>query len=123
MGDEQVVYSWIEWPSKEHHDAVWPKIMADERTEVRCCKRVRLKIAPSFRLRQLLGNPTGRANGQNCCRAVHDHSLLCRPWYQRSMSVYSRNHISNGPGKCALGNSVRRLHNELRHQIERLINS
>jgi uncharacterized protein YbaA (DUF1428 family) len=30
-GDEQVVYSWIEWPSKEHHDAVWPKIMADER--------------------------------------------------------------------------------------------
>jgi uncharacterized protein YbaA (DUF1428 family) len=30
-GDEQIVYSWIEWPSKEHHDAVWPKIMADER--------------------------------------------------------------------------------------------
>ena len=30
-GDEQVVYSWIEWPSREHHDAVWPKIMADER--------------------------------------------------------------------------------------------
>ena len=31
MGDEQVVYSWIEWPSKEHHDAAWQKIMADER--------------------------------------------------------------------------------------------
>src|SRR5579859_530721 len=30
-GDEQVVYSWIEWPSKEHHDAAWPKIMSDER--------------------------------------------------------------------------------------------
>lgn len=30
-GDEQVVYSWIEWSSKEHHDSVWPKIMADER--------------------------------------------------------------------------------------------
>jgi len=30
-GDEQIVYSWIEWPSKEHHDAVWQKIMADER--------------------------------------------------------------------------------------------
>ena len=30
-GDEKVVYSWIEWPSKEHHDAVWPKIMADDR--------------------------------------------------------------------------------------------
>jgi uncharacterized protein YbaA (DUF1428 family) len=29
--DEQVVYSWIEWPSKEHHDSVWPKLMADER--------------------------------------------------------------------------------------------
>jgi uncharacterized protein YbaA (DUF1428 family) len=29
--DEKVVYSWIEWPSKEHHDAVWPKIMADDR--------------------------------------------------------------------------------------------
>jgi uncharacterized protein YbaA (DUF1428 family) len=30
-GDEQVVYSWIEWPSKEHHDTAWPKLMADER--------------------------------------------------------------------------------------------
>ncbi len=30
-GEEQVVYSWIEWPSREHHGAAWPKIMADER--------------------------------------------------------------------------------------------
>jgi uncharacterized protein YbaA (DUF1428 family) len=30
-GDENVVYSWIEWPSKAHRDAAWPKIMADER--------------------------------------------------------------------------------------------
>ena len=30
-GDERIVYSWIEWPSKDHHGAVWPKIMADER--------------------------------------------------------------------------------------------
>jgi len=29
--EERVVYSWIEWPSREHHDAAWPKIMADER--------------------------------------------------------------------------------------------
>jgi uncharacterized protein YbaA (DUF1428 family) len=29
--DEQVIYSWIEWPSREHHGAAWPKIMADER--------------------------------------------------------------------------------------------
>ena len=30
-GDENVVYSWIEWPSKEIHDSAWPKIMEDER--------------------------------------------------------------------------------------------
>ena len=30
-GDEKVVYSWIEWPSKELHDTAWPKIMADDR--------------------------------------------------------------------------------------------
>jgi uncharacterized protein YbaA (DUF1428 family) len=30
-GDEKVVYSWIEWPSKAHRDAAWPKIMADAR--------------------------------------------------------------------------------------------
>jgi uncharacterized protein YbaA (DUF1428 family) len=30
-GDEVVVYSWVEWPSKEVRDAAWPKIMEDER--------------------------------------------------------------------------------------------
>ena len=30
-GDEKIVYSWIEWPSKQVHDAAWPKIMQDER--------------------------------------------------------------------------------------------
>jgi uncharacterized protein YbaA (DUF1428 family) len=28
---ENVVYSWIEWPSKEVRDAAWPKVMEDER--------------------------------------------------------------------------------------------
>ena len=29
--DEKIVYSWIEWPSKQVRDAAWPKIMDDER--------------------------------------------------------------------------------------------
>jgi uncharacterized protein YbaA (DUF1428 family) len=29
--DENVVYSWVEWPSKEARDKAWPKIMEDER--------------------------------------------------------------------------------------------
>ncbi len=29
--DEKVVYSWIEWLSKQARDAAWPKIMEDER--------------------------------------------------------------------------------------------
>lgn len=32
-GDEVVVYSWIEWPSKEVRNAAWPKVMEDERMQ------------------------------------------------------------------------------------------
>ena len=30
-GDESVVYSWVEWPSKKTRDEAWPKIMEDQR--------------------------------------------------------------------------------------------
>jgi len=29
--DEAVVFSWIEWPSKQVRDEAWPKVMQDER--------------------------------------------------------------------------------------------
>lgn len=29
--DEKVVYSWIEWPSKQARDEAWPKLMEDAR--------------------------------------------------------------------------------------------
>lgn len=32
-GDETVVYSWVEWPSKQARDTAWPKIMEDERMQ------------------------------------------------------------------------------------------
>ena len=32
-GDETVVYSWVEWPSKEIRDAAWDKVMKDPRMQ------------------------------------------------------------------------------------------
>ncbi len=32
-GDEKVVYSWVEWPSKQVRDEGWKKIMADARMQ------------------------------------------------------------------------------------------
>jgi uncharacterized protein YbaA (DUF1428 family) len=31
--DENVVYSWVEWPDKATRDAAWPKIMQDQRMQ------------------------------------------------------------------------------------------
>jgi uncharacterized protein YbaA (DUF1428 family) len=30
---ENIVFSWIEWPSKQARDEAWPKLMADERMQ------------------------------------------------------------------------------------------
>jgi uncharacterized protein YbaA (DUF1428 family) len=32
-GDEKVVFSWVEWPSKAVRDAAWMKVMADPRMQ------------------------------------------------------------------------------------------
>lgn len=32
-GDEIIVYSWIEWPSKDVRDTAWPKLFEDERMQ------------------------------------------------------------------------------------------
>src|ERR671918_342160 len=31
--DENIVYSWVEWPSKQARDEGWKKVMADERMQ------------------------------------------------------------------------------------------
>jgi uncharacterized protein YbaA (DUF1428 family) len=31
--DEKIVYSWIEWPSKEVRDKGWEKVMSDPRMQ------------------------------------------------------------------------------------------
>lgn len=33
---ENVVYSWIEWPDKATRDTAWPRLMADERMKPEC---------------------------------------------------------------------------------------
>jgi uncharacterized protein YbaA (DUF1428 family) len=32
-GDEKVVFSWVEWPSKDIRDEAWKKVMADPRMQ------------------------------------------------------------------------------------------